>query len=91
MDCTIAAILPLGGKNDTLADTLLDGMRWLQREGHAITFHTSAPFDSFNGVDYEPNRLEQDAFAAYAQLAKLIILFYGKKGTDIALAERIGR
>ena len=66
----IAIILTIG-RDDSLADTILDGMHQLPD----VVFRTS----------------DQEGFFDFAKTADLILLIYGKKKTDVELAERIGR
>src|SRR3989344_4394385 len=66
----IAIILTIG-RDDSLADTILDGMHQVPD----VVFRTS----------------DQEVFFDFAKTADLILLIYGKKKTDVELAERIGR
>ncbi len=82
----IAVITPIN-KSDYLANTVLDGLIELTSVGELefrMTGNYPTPFEVNSYV------LSDEDFIEYAKSADLIILAWGKKSTNYALAEKIG-
>lgn len=82
----IALIMPIG-RDDTLFDDLIDGLQHVTDV--SVEFYVSSGASLIPGI--ERYVLNRDDFLAYAQSADLILLSYGKKGTDYSLAQDISR
>jgi hypothetical protein len=83
----IVVITPIA-QSDYLANTILDGLVELSKEGK-VEFKTPGnyptPFDVSNSV------LAENDFIKYAQYSDLIIFTWGKRSTNYELAEKIGK
>lgn len=83
----IAIINPF--RPDGLARTIFDGLIDLNQTGSTIDFKIASQFD-YN-LPLAEHCLARDQFITFAKSADLILLFWGKDGTDLALAELINR
>src|SRR3989344_9232822 len=84
----IGIIMPIG-RDDTLIDDLIDGMINLADTSRKIEFRVSSAASLLKGI--KRYVLDRRSFVEFGKKADLILLSYGKKGTDVYLAEEIGR
>ena len=84
----IAVIMPVG-RDDTLIDCLIDGLINLDSPLHKVEFQVSSVASLLRGI--EQYVLDRRSFVEFGKGADLILLSYGKKRTDLDLAEEIGR
>ncbi len=74
------------GQSDYLGNTILDGLFSLASEGLVevrMTGNYPTPFPAEEAI------LKDEAFITYAKTADVIILIWGKRSTNFALAEKI--
>ncbi len=90
MNYKIAIICPQLA-SDVLADTIFDGLLELSKEGHQIDFVIPKEQMYSSPIDLKKNVVPETDFITYAKTADIILLMQSKRGTNYALAEKIGR
>lgn len=83
----IAVITPLR-KRDYLADTILDGLLSLQTTSPNLNFVISSKYPFYSPLS--SNVLGRNEFISYARQADIMLFIWGKRNTDINLANEIG-
>lgn len=86
----IAVITPLN-KEDYLANSILDGLMSLQKEGKILEFFISSIYPSQRISIKKELILTRKEFIGFAKQADIIFFIWGKKNTDFNLARKTGR
>ncbi len=84
----IAVILPFEAR-DVLCDTVIDGLLNLYEQDKSLEIRFPSWYIYPTDLNIKPFLIDENDFIDFANDADLIILIFGKRGTNIALAEKI--